>query len=119
MKYFAEILRWTVLTVIVGASIYENDLAMRFLGAAGVWVGIMNGLAVLLMLMLLASGKVRKDFVEKRDGQSSIMKAYLWAAFPFELVVYAYCGWLWTFGIRVLYQLVARSVSSDEAKEAA
>lgn len=119
MNAVSEMLRWVVLTIIVGSTVYGDELAIRFLGAAGIWVGIMNAFAIMLTIGVIVSKDLRKHAVELSKKRGALMRLYLWIAFFIEMVIYAYAGWLWTFGIRVVYQIVGKSVSQENIKEIA
>jgi len=119
MKVGFELVNWLVLAVIVAAVGYGDPLASRFVGAAGVWVGIVNAAAVIVTVTLLNSPHAQARYRDEQRKRSFWDRAYGWIFFIAAVAVFAYAGWLWSFGIRLVHRMVSETFARQAAKELA
>ncbi|MBL5979692.1 hypothetical protein JAO85_20650 [Comamonas sp. NyZ500] len=96
-----DLTHWCVLACIAWATYAEPSYGPRLLELAGVWIGITNTLMVLLLTLMLFNKEVRDAIHESMQKFSHLRKIHSKVLRVIELAVFAWAGWLWSFGIRI------------------
>ena len=97
---------WCVLACIAWATYAQPSYGPRLLELAGVWIGITNTLMVLLLTLMLFNKEMRDAFQESVQKFSRLRKIHSKVLRVIELAVFAWAGWLWSFGIRLVSILI-------------
>lgn len=118
MKVIFELINWVVLAVIVAAIGFGDAFSGRFIGAASVWIGFWNALALVLACALVFSSKARDTYRERWAKRSWTFRSYFTLTTIVEMAVFAYVGWLWSFGIRLSFLFATKTAAMNPGKEA-
>lgn len=101
-----DLTHWCVLACIAWATYAEPSYGPRLLELAGVWIGITNTIMVLLLTLALFNKAMRDAIQESTQKFSRLRKIHGKVLRVIELAVFAWAGWLWSFGIRLTCVLV-------------
>lgn len=97
---------WSVLGSIAWATYAQPSYGSRLLELAGIWLGIVNTLILLLLTISIFSKAARDAVQVSRQKFSRWRKAHNIILHATELVVFAWAGFLWCFGIRLVSILI-------------
>lgn len=96
-----DLTHWCVLVCIAWATYAQPSYGPRLLELAGVWIGIINTIMVLLLTLMLFNKAMRDAIQESVQKFSRPRKIHSKVLRVIELAVFAWAGWLWSFGIRL------------------
>lgn len=102
---------WSVLASIAYANYAQPTYGARLLDVAAIWAGIINTITVIIHVLLLSHKEFNstwKHQQQKRKTWQKIHSAMLSAA---ELIIFAWAGWLWSFGIRLVSFFIRQMVA--------
>ncbi len=111
----SSLLTWGCIATILAADA-GHPLALRLEGAVAVIVGIFNA-ATALLLVALASSRMRAGLRKSWQAKKmlpciySVLQSLAW------LAALAWAGWLWSFGIRLLWLMAWPAVVAYKAPE--
>lgn len=97
------------LCTILGADA-GHPLALRLEGAVAVIAGILNGLILVAMALSLFSEQARNTSRRRWRDTRLPGRLHAWLLSLAWLAALAWAGWLWSFGIRMLWLLVRMAV---------
>lgn len=101
-----DLTHWCVLACIAWATYAQPSDGPRLLELAGVWIGIINTIMVLLLSLMLFNKAMRDAIQESVQKFSRLRKIHSKVLRVVELAVFAWAGWLWSFGIRLTCILI-------------
>ncbi|MEN2387973.1 hypothetical protein [Comamonas sp. A7-5] len=101
-----DLTHWCVLACIAWATYAQPSYGPRLLELAGVWIGIINTIMVLLLTLMLFNKGMRDEINESAKKFSRLRKIHGKVLRVVELAVFAWAGWLWSFGIRLTCTLI-------------
>lgn len=101
--FFWNLADWCVLAIIVWANDNNTATAERLLDAAGVWVGVVNALSLLHLASLIIYKDEFIKFQEKSNNWNICQVFNYWSVSIVTLIVFAWSGWVWSFGFRLVY----------------
>lgn len=91
-------------------------LALKLQGAVVVIVGIGNAIVLMMTLGTLFSQKTREQSYRTWRDTRLPGRFCTWLSLLAWLAAFAWAGWLWSFGIRLLWLLVWRATLGLQAK---
>lgn len=105
-----DLTHWCVLACIAWATYAQPSYGPRLLELAGVWIGITNTIMVLLLTLALFNKAMRDAIQESTQKFSRLRKIHGKVLRVIELAVFAWAGWLWSFGIRLVSILIQKII---------
>ena len=113
---FFDLTHWCVLACIAWVTYARPSYGPRLLELAGVWIGITNTVTVLLLTLMLFNKEMRDAMQESIQKFSRLRKLHSKVLRVIELAVFAWAGWLWSFGIRLASIFIQEIIFTSSKK---
>lgn len=114
-----NIAHWIVLASIAWAVYAQPSYAKQLLDAAAIWTGIINTMVLIYLFFLLFNKEVNRIWKQERLERKPWQKVHSALLSAAELIVFAWAGWLWSFGIRLvrLFILQMVAIKHDQSQD--
>ncbi|TYK67844.1 hypothetical protein FSY59_24820 [Comamonas sp. Z3] len=110
---------WSVITGIAYATYAQPSYGARLLDVAAIWTGIINTLLLIYLAFLVGNKEVNRLWRQQQQERKTWKRVHSTLLAIAELFVFAWAGWLWSFGIRLvrLFILQMVAVRSEQSQD--
>ncbi len=102
---------WIVLASIAWATYAQPSYAKQLLDAAAIWIGIINSMVLFYLVFLLFNKEANRIWKQQQLERKAWQKVHSAMQTVAELIVFAWAGWPWSFGIRLVRLLILQMVA--------
>ena len=103
---------WGGLASIAWATYAQPPYGAQLLDAAAIWVGIINTLTLIVLALLLIHKEFNGTWKQQQQERKTWQKVHSAMLSAAELIVFAWAGWLWSFGIRLVSLFIRQMAAS-------
>lgn len=110
---------WIVLASIAWATYAQPSYGKQLLDVAAIWIGIINSMLLFFLVFLLFNKEFNRIWKQQQSERKAWQKVHSTMQKVAELMVFAWAGWLWSFGIRLacLFILQMVAIKHDQSQD--